>query len=89
MEISIKVANLKCYGCANTIKKNIIKFKEVSNVEIDVENSLVDIEFSGNDNNIEEYKGKLKKLGYPEDDNNNTISVAKSFVSCAIGRINN
>ncbi len=89
MNISIKVANLKCRGCTNTIKKNIIKFKEVSNVEIDIENSLIIIEFSGNINNIEVYKSKLTRLGYPEVNNNNIFSVAKSFVSCATGRINN
>ena len=27
------------------------------------------------------------KMGYPEQGNNSTRSIAKSFVSCAIGRV--
>ncbi|RUA23925.1 MAG: heavy-metal-associated domain-containing protein, partial [Bacteroidetes bacterium] len=29
----------------------------------------------------------LRKLGYPEAGNNSGFSVAKSFVSCAVGRM--
>ena len=89
MNTSIKVANLKCNGCVTTIKNSLTKFNEVNSVVIDIENSLINIEFTGDDNNIEKYKKKLLKLGYPEQDSNNMISVAKSFVSCAIGRMNN
>ena len=89
MNTTIKVANLKCHGCAATIKKGLTKFNEVKSVDVDVENSLINIEFTGEDDNIIKYKNKLSKLGYTEEDANNVISVAKSFVSCAIGRINN
>jgi len=86
--ISIKVENLKCNGCASTIKKALMKFDEVSNVIVDIDNSVIKPEFEGNDNIVEKIKNKLASLGYPESGNNNTISVAKSYVSCAIGRIN-
>ena len=89
MNTSIKIANLKCNGCSTTIKNSLTKFNEVNFVEIDMEESLINIEFTGDDTNIEKYKKKLSKLGYPEQDSNNMISVAKSYVSCAIGRISN
>jgi len=85
--IEIKIENLKCNGCASTIKKGLRKFEEVKNVDIDIENSIVNISFDGDYINIEKFKKKLSVLGYPETGNNNTISVAKSFISCAIGRV--
>ena len=57
-------------------------------VEINVEDSLINIEFSGDENNIEKYKKKLSTLGYPEEDSNNAILIAKSYFSCAVGKIN-
>ena len=89
MNTKIKVTNLKCHGCAATIKKGLTKFEEVKSVDIDIKNSLINIEFTGDDINIKRYKNKLSKLGYPEENDNNVISVGKSFISCAIGRINN
>ena len=89
MKTTIKIENLKCNGCASTIKKGLLKFNAVKSVDIDIENSIVDISFVGDDTNIDEFKKKLSVLGYPEKGNNDTISVVKSFVSCAIGRVNN
>ncbi len=83
----IKVENLKCNGCASTIKKGLLNFKEVKDVDIDIENSIVNISYDGEDENIDKFKKKLSALGYPEGGNNNTFSVAKSYVSCAIGKV--
>ncbi len=84
----IKIENLKCNGCASTITKGLFKFEEIKNVDIDIKNSIVKISFYGEDENIDKYKKKLSALGYPETGNNNTISLVKSYVSCAIGRVN-
>lgn len=82
----IKIENLKCNGCASTIKKGLLNFDEVESVDVYIEDSVVEIGYNGND--IEKYKNKLSALGYPEAGNNSTISVVKSFVSCAVGRVN-
>ena len=87
MKTIVKIENLKCHGCANTITKGLLKFNEVQNVSVDVENSIVEISFEGDNSNIERYKRKLAGLGYPEQGHNSGISVATSYVSCAIGRI--
>jgi len=85
---SLEVQNLKCHGCANTITKAIQKINGISDLSVDVEKST--ISFNSLDTNIiESVKAKLSKLGYPEvDADNSTFQKAKSYVSCAIGRIN-
>ena len=58
----------------------------VKKVTVDVENSIVSI-ISENDD-LETIKEKLAKLGYPEvGDKNTVLHKAKSFLSCAVGRI--
>jgi copper chaperone CopZ len=85
---TIEIQNLKCHGCANTITKAITKIKGISDFSIDVPESK--ISFNTEDATlIDKVKTKLAKLGYPEADaSNSTIQKAKSYVSCAIGRIN-
>lgn len=89
MSTIISVENLKCNGCASTIRKGLEQFDEIQNINIDIEKSSVEIEFDGNHKNIEIYKSKLRKLGYPELGNNSTISAAKSYISCAVGKFSN
>ncbi len=87
MKSKIHIQNLKCGGCANTIIKNLIQLNSISNVEVDVENSLVSFEMES-EKDLDEVKGTLKRIGYPEDGEANSIgSKAKSYVSCAIGKI--
>ncbi len=83
----IQIENLKCHGCANTIIKELSEIKGVDTVAVDVENSTVKVNTS--DTILITIKEKLSKLGYPETgDANNLMHKAKSYVSCAIGRIN-
>jgi copper chaperone len=86
MTTEIKIENLKCGGCAATIKKGISTIEGVSNVSIDVEKSIVSI--ATENENLVEIKAKLSQLGYPEvGDKNTVLHKAKSFVSCAVGRL--
>jgi copper chaperone len=86
MKANIEIENLKCGGCAATIKKGILGLEGISEVNIDIEKSIVSISLEND--NLEEIKAKLSKLGYPEvGDKNTVLHKAKSFVSCAVGRI--
>jgi len=89
MDISLKVQNLKCSGCATTIKDKLVHLKGINNINVDVKNS--EVHFSYEDtSNLDETKQLLSKLGYPVVGDKNKLSTkAKSFVSCAIGRVNN
>ncbi|CAM1367730.1 Heavy metal transporter [Tenacibaculum xiamenense] len=86
MKQEIYIENLKCGGCANTIKKGISSIKGVDNVEISVDESLVT--FVASSGIVTQVKEKLSKLGYPEvGDKNTVLHKAKSFVSCATGKM--
>jgi copper chaperone len=87
MEASILIQNLKCGGCAKTITKNVSEISGVSEVFVDVESSCVEFIYD-TPNTLELVKNSLKKLGYPEDGEANSLgSKAKSYVSCAIGKM--
>ena len=86
MTTTIHIENLKCGGCAATIKKGVLGIESVETVEVDVETSEVKV--SHTNNVVEKIKEKLAKLGYPETGDKNTVfHKAKSFVSCAVGRL--
>lgn len=83
------VENLKCGGCANTIRKTLSKFSSVQKVDVDADQSRIDLELDNSEDQISQIKQKLVKIGYPERgaNNNNVFTEAKSYVSCAIGRM--
>ena len=84
---TIEILNLKCGGCANTIKKGIVSIDGISEVSIDLESSKVTID-NDNESVVLFVKEKLSKMGYPEiGDANTMLHKAKSFVSCATGRM--
>lgn len=86
MTTTIQIENLKCGGCAATIKKGILGIDSVNDVEVNVETSEVKV--AHENDVISAIKEKLSKLGYPESGDKNTVlHKAKSFVSCAVGRL--
>ena len=90
MKTKIEVDNLKCGGCASSIKKGLMSFSEVSEVNVDVENDTIEVtQVDGTD--ILKIKDKLHSMGYPEKGTSEGIDKlvtgAKSYVSCAIGKL--
>lgn len=83
----IIIENLKCQGCAKTIKSEISKMDGVTNVVINHDDSSVTIDYEKEENLREVFAAKLKSLGYPEIGKGNMFVAAKSYVSCAIGRM--
>jgi len=83
----IKVDNLKCHGCAKTISRELTWIGEVINVNVDVEESTITVDYAGKNRMREVFVEKLRKLGYPEEGTGNINQKVKSYVSCAIGRI--
>lgn len=90
MKQIFKVENVKCEGCANTLKKKLLnKFGEVDvNLGVMPREVILDIK----DNMINELRNALISLGYPM--SNEDISTidgikakAKSFISCATGKL--
>lgn len=88
MKSTLEIQNLKCHGCANTIKNKLTDIKGVSNLSIDNDGNTVSFSHEREDL-LMTVKEILLKLGYPVVGYKNALTTkAKSFVSCAIGRIN-
>ncbi len=84
---ALEILNLKCHGCANSIKKGLLAIKGVNEVIVKLESSTIMID-SEEDAVINEVKKKLSSMGYPEiGDANTLLHKAKSFVSCATGKM--
>ena len=91
MKQTFEVLNVKCGGCANTLTTKLAKeFGEVTvNLEIEPRQITLDVE----ETNIPALREALKGLGYPmSDEDLSTLegftTTAKSFVSCAVGKMN-
>lgn len=82
----IIVDNLKCGGCANSIKKAINKIIGVLKVNVVEDCNAVFIEHVGQiSRNV--FIEALANLGYPEEETSTTFQKAKSYVSCAVGKM--
>ena len=89
MQHIIEVENIKCGGCANTIIRQLKKIEGVADVHVDIENGRVTLE--ADQDNRAAAVAALAASGYPEKGSAEGIEAAKararSFVSCAIGRM--
>lgn len=92
MRYDIEVHNIKCGGCASTVKKELSKHYQ--NVEVDLEKMPRIVTVEAPEGKESEIKAKLKSLGYPATDESlsgfdNVSTKAKSFISCATGKMEN
>jgi copper chaperone len=90
---TFEVANIRCGGCAATIKKALSEagFESVD-VDLSCEPRKVTAEIAG-EAQLAHFKAILRKLGYPLSDEeislgNSATLKAKSFISCAVGKFN-
>ncbi len=91
MKRTYQVINVKCGGCASTLKNKL--FDIFGEVEVNLEREPREITIDIEDDREELLRIELKKLGYPMIDEQMgfveaSSAKAKSFVSCAIGKIN-
>lgn len=94
MSIQVSVENIKCGGCANSIRKQLLALKGVESVEVDVEQGHVSVELAETvdaESFCTKVQAQLLKMGYPETGSVEGLksagAKAKSFVSCAVGRM--
>ncbi|MFN8316745.1 MAG: heavy metal-associated domain-containing protein [Chitinophagales bacterium] len=81
------IANLKCSGCAHTIKSKILELQGVKMVDVNLEEDTVTVSFEL-PTNRPAINSKLYSLGYPEaTEENGLLLQVKSYASCMIGRI--
>lgn len=84
MTHQIEVENIKCGGCINSIRNALLKMEGVKNVTVDKDIEKITIESSGTK---DLYLAALSILGYPEKGKNTILKKAKSYVSCAVGKM--
>lgn len=89
MKHIIDVENIKCGGCASTIETRLRKLDGVTQISVDIEQGRVSVDAT--DDSREQLVSMLLQSGYPEKGTAEGIRAAtakaKSFVSCAIGKI--
>ena len=89
MSWTVTVENIKCRGCANSIKKALVSIAGVNDVDVDLEKGAIRVD--GDEAARPAVTKRLLALGYPESGAvtglGSAAAKAKSFVSCAIGRV--
>jgi len=87
--IQIEIENLNCGGCEKSILKGLASIEGVSDVTVDQE--MKSVSFRGDKSIRNVVVKKLQSMGYPEKGSLSGLDAglanAKSFVSCAIGRV--
>ena len=81
---TIKVVNMKCGGCEKTISSALEK-EGFTNISVKAPEGIVF--FEGDEQRAESI---LSKLGYPKEgtlEAENLLKKAKSYVSCALGKM--
>jgi copper chaperone CopZ len=88
---TLQVQNVKCGGCAHTLKEKLEPI--FGKVEVDLEKDPREITLDIEENQRDILSKTLKDMGYPLVGEKmgfvqSGSAKAKSFVSCAIGKIN-
>jgi copper chaperone CopZ len=91
MKQSFEVFNVKCSGCASTLKSRLAK--EFGKIEVNLEVLPRKITLDMKNKDVDKLSKALRELGYPLAEEemsfmDSTSAKAKSFVSCAIGKMN-
>ena len=81
----IFVENMKCGGCMTSIKNALEKIKGIVKVEIDKDEEKISL--TGEQYQLSEVIDSLNGMGYPQKGENSVFKQAKSYVSCAIGKM--
>ena len=88
METTLKLQNIKCGGCTNSISTKLLKLSGIQDLRVSAATSEVSFSYK-TVNDLATATQTLINMGYPpEGVDNKLINKAKSFVSCATGKIN-
>jgi copper chaperone len=87
MTENIIVANLKCGGCATSIKNKLKELHGIDSINIDLDSNNITIIHQGIVNR-DIITAQLKAIGYPEaTEENGLLLQLKSYASCMIGKL--
>lgn len=84
---TLHFANIKCSGCAHSIKTKLEGIEGISDVNAIPDEGSVTMTYIG-ETEKNNAIAALKKMGYPLlTEENDIITKAKSYASCMIGKI--
>lgn len=90
MKTKVVVDNLKCVGCASSIKKGLLSFSEISEVNVNTETDTIEVTHADNFDQ-KKIQDKLHSMGYPEKGTlegiDKLVTGVKLYASCAIGKL--
>ncbi|MEM8507224.1 MAG: heavy metal-associated domain-containing protein [Bacteroidota bacterium] len=87
MTTKLAIQNLKCDGCATTIREKLSKIAGITTVTILLDKSVLTISHT-DEVAPAVIKNKLAALGYPAlSERNDLLTKAKSYISCATGKM--
>ena len=87
MKMKLKLQNLKCGGCERTIINKLSSIEGIEHVTINQKEASVSFQYK-DERLIGITCELLSRLGYPViGDRNNFGIKAKSYVSCAVGKL--
>jgi copper chaperone CopZ len=87
MTENIIVANLKCGGCASSIKNKLKELHGIDSINVDLDSNNITIIHQGIVNR-DTIAAQLKSIGYPEaTEENGLLLQLKSYASCMIGKL--
>lgn len=84
----IKVENLKCGGCAATIRKRLLAIPGVKEVQVALDKAAVIVEYDLENLN-DQILEVLAALGYPKKGTGTRLQKMKSYISCMVGKVQN
>jgi len=92
MKQTFKIQNVKCGGCASTLKSKLAD--QFGDVEVNLDVEPREITLDVDNTQMEALRTMLRGLGYPMSDEKlnlfeTSTTKAKSFVSCAVGKVDN
>lgn len=82
----ITVENIKCGGCANSIKTKLSKLNDVENIDINIEQGTISFDHQ-DASTLDLIVTTLASMGYTQPGESGFTDKAKSYVSCMIGRM--
>lgn len=88
MQYQWHLLNIRCQGCAKTIRRQLAKLPQVTEVSVDPEAKL--LRFSAPEELVDQVEQSLRQKGYvrsEQADENDVLLVARSVVSCMAGKL--
>lgn len=84
--ILLELENLDCEGCANTIRRALLRQPGVLSVHVEVKSARVSLSCE-DDLDRAHVLSVLENLGYPTHGKNSMLGMARAKMSCQLGKI--